>query len=274
MAGHVISKYLLSLNLYNVVDVECFTAQNKLKVSLDLMDQNAVKELIEDQNPDIVINCARVLIDESEDSPAKAIYVNSYLPHLLEQFCQNKQTRIIHLSTDCVFSGLKGDYDENEDTDGKNYYAKTKALGEINNNKDLTIRTSFIGPNIGDKYEELFHWFMMQEGDIKGYSKVYWTGVTTLELAKCIKEVIEIDISGLYHLVPENKISKYELLVLIGKVMKRNKVFIGKDDKIVLDKSLTDNRKAIFVKNYPEMFDELKTWMIDNKELYTKYFSY
>ncbi|MBI9033223.1 MAG: sugar nucleotide-binding protein [Bacteroidales bacterium] len=265
MAGHMISNCFKGLNKYEVIDVVCDSSYS------NLMDQQALVRLFERQKPQVVINCARVLIHESEDNPSQAIYVNSYFPHLLERLFKDTSTRIIHLSTDCVFSGQKGDYNENDQPDGENYYARSKALGEIINHKDLTLRTSFIGPNIEGREEELFHWFMMQKGEICGYNRVYWTGITTLELARCTDEAIEQNLTGLYHLVPEKKISKYELLKLMQKSMKKNDLHIKKDEQLVLDKSLIDNRNRIFVKDYQQMFEELSLWM-ENKALYSGYF--
>jgi len=113
--------------------------------------------------------------------------------------------KIIQISTDCVFSGKDGGYKEDSFRDGDTIYARTKALGEINNNKDLTIRTSIIGPDINEDGIGLFHWFMKQSGTIYGFRNAYWTGVTTIELAKGIEKFIEYNVTGIYHFVPTEK---------------------------------------------------------------------
>jgi len=272
MAGHIISDYLFSLNRYDLINLVYGPKLKKNDIYIDLLNQQLLKQFVEERRPEIIINCFRLLIEESEQNPAKAIYFNSFIPHYLEELCRGKQIKIIHLSTDCVFSGLKGNYNENDFKDGKSFYARTKALGEIVNDKDLTFRTSFIGPNVGERSEELFHWFMMQKGEINGYNRVFWTGITTLELAKSIDKAMKMDLCGLYHLVPNEKISKYELLNLIKKIWKRDDIIIKKNEKISLDRSLIDNRKKITVNNYSVMFENLFNWMVKHKELYKKYF--
>lgn len=274
MAGHMISEYLSLQCKYQisniVVDKNFISSANYL----DIYNPKAIEQEIKTTEPEIIIYCSRILIDESENKPAKAIYFNSFLPHYFEEITCLSDTKIIHLSTDCVFSGSKGNYLENDLKNGANFYARSKSLGEIINGKDLTIRTSFIGPNIGERNEELFHWFMMQKGTIYGFNNVFWTGVTTLELAKCIDKAIEIDLRGLYHLVPNEKITKYDLLQLIKQIWKRDDLQIKKNDIIHSDKSLLDSRKLLKVENYQTMFEELHQWMMDYKLNYNQYFNY
>ncbi len=136
----------------------------------------------------------------------------------------------------------------------------------------MTVRTSFIGPNINGRNEELFHWFLNQKGEINGYANAFWTGITTLELAKLIVEVLDLNITGIYHLVPEHKISKYNLLNLIKNIWLKEDVIIRELNNISVDKSLIDNHKLLNVNNYYVMFNEMYKWMLDNKELYTNYF--
>lgn len=271
MAGHMISNYLETQEKYSIVNVVFNPMDNKSGIYVDLEDKYSLKMLIDEKKPDTIINCIRVLIEESESNPSKAIYLNSFIPKYLEQICLATETKIIQLSTDCVFSGLKGNYIESDIKDGDSNYARTKALGELNNSKDLTIRTSYIGPNVGSSSEELFHWFMMQQGEIMGYSNVFWTGVTTLELAKSIDTAIQLDLTGLYHLVPKEKISKYDLLCLIREIWAKDNIKIQKYEKVVLDKSLVDNRKEIEVSNYTVMLEELYDWMSIHKDQYEKY---
>ena len=239
---------------------------------LDVYDRNLLYQKIKNINPDFIINCLRLLIEESEENQAKAVYYNSYIPHYLSEIGNEINAKIIHLSTDCVFSGKKGSYHENDIKDGENVYARTKALGELINDRDLTVRTSFIGPNINGRNEELFHWFLNQKGEINGYANAFWTGITTLELAKLIVEVLDLNITGIYHLVPEHKISKYNLLNLIKNIWLKEDVIIRELNNISVDKSLIDNHKLLNVNNYYVMFNEMYKWMLDNKELYTNYF--
>jgi dTDP-4-dehydrorhamnose reductase len=272
MAGHVISQYMKDLNKYQVYEIVCDISLNNHINYLDVYDRNLLYQKIKNINPDFIINCLRLLIEESEENQAKAVYYNSYIPHYLSEIGNEINAKIIHLSTDCVFSGKKGSYHENDIKDGENVYARTKALGELINDRDLTVRTSFIGPNINGRNEELFHWFLNQKGEINGYANAFWTGITTLELAKLIVEVLDLNITGIYHLVPEHKISKYNLLNLIKNIWLKEDVIIRELNNISVDKSLIDNHKLLNVNNYYVMFNEMYKWMLDNKELYTNYF--
>lgn len=273
MEGHMISDYLSSLKKYKIINIKC-NIENEIFIKKSgLCLPLTINLIIKLNKPDVIINCLRVLIDESQKYPSKAIYFNSFLPRYLESLC-NEKVKIIHLSTDCVFSGRNGNYNEYDIPDSNTYYGKTKALGEINNNKDLTIRTSFIGPNINNKKEELFHWFMMQEGEIEGFDKAIWTGITTLELAKCIDTAIDHDITGLYHLIPLKSITKYDLLNLIKIIFKKENIYIKRNYKISINRSLIDNRKKIYVNNYRKMFEELFIWMNDHHKKYQKYLNY
>jgi len=149
--------------------------------------------------------------------------------------------------------------------------AKTKGLGEIVNNKHLTLRTSVVGPELKTDGEELFHWFMNQQSDISGFTKTIWSGVTTLELAKAIKWSIDSDISGLYHVTNNSSISKYELLKLFQKYTKKDidiKSVNGKN----IDKSFIDTRKELnyAIPSYEEMVKNMIDLMKNNK-LYKQY---
>ncbi|MEI8201409.1 MAG: SDR family oxidoreductase [Bacteroidota bacterium] len=270
MAGHVISQYLNSLHKYQITNLNLDNPSPN-DILIDIYNTKQLKETILREKPAIIINCLRLLIEESEANPDKAIYFNSYIPHYLSKVASEINAKVIQLSTDCVFSGKKGAYNEDDFKDGENYYARTKALGELVNERDLTLRTSFIGPNINNKNEELFHWFLMQKGEINGYSNAYWTGVTTLELAKSIEKAIELNLTGLHHVVPSEKISKFDLLNLIKEIWQKDDVSIKECNTVSIDKSLINNKKAIAVANYTTMFSELNQWMLNNKELYGSY---
>jgi dTDP-4-dehydrorhamnose reductase len=177
----------------------------------DVTDFKSVHQILEEVVPDFIINCVGLLNKTAEDNPADAILINSYFPHFLESLTKKTQTRIIHISTDCVFSGYEGNYTEVSTKNGIGFYAQSKALGEVINNKDLTIRTSIIGPEINSNGIGLFHWFSQQKREVKGYKNALWTGITTIELLNALKIIVKEDkLTGLYHLVNNNKISKYK----------------------------------------------------------------
>ena len=155
--------------------------------------------------------------------------------------------------------------------DGRSVYSMSKFCGEIINEKDLTIRTSYIGPCLKNKNEELFDWFIQQNGEVEGFKNAYWNGVTTLELSKQIEIVVKNNICGLYHLCSDEKISKYNLLMLIKKQWKKIDVQIRESFIDKIDRSLVDNRKNLSLLKYDNMFNELFEYMNNKKKLYGHY---
>lgn len=269
MAGHMVTRYLRSLNKYSIFDVS-LDKMNKNTILINVENKVLVKKVLNKIKPDIVINCIGLLIKDSAEKPAMAIYLNSFFPHYLSELGNIFNFKLIHLSTDCVFSGKKGNYSESDMPDGEDHYAKTKLLGEIINQRDLTFRTSIIGPEINKNGTGLFHWFLSQTGTVKGFTNVYWTGVSTLELAKVIDKAIDQDLASLYHLVPEEKISKYDLLKLIKEIWGKD-IEILKSGEYQNDKSLINTRKDFIcnIPSYYEMLFELHEWMKDwNYEFY------
>ena len=209
----------------------------------------------------------------AEDNPELAIWFNAYLPHLLASFGNKYKFKLIHISTDCVFSGKKGSYKEDSIKDGIGFYAQSKALGEIVNSQDLTFRTSIIGPDLNPNGIGLFNWFMSQELKINGYSQAYWSGVTTIELAKGINESINDDLVGLYHFVNNSKICKYDLVKEFNLVFKQGEIDINPLSDYVVDKSLICTRSDFnySVPSYKVMIKEMKEWMVEYKSLYKHY---
>ena len=169
-----------------------------------------------------------------------------------------------------MFSGSKGGYSEADVKDGIGFYSQSKALGELDNEKDLTIRTSIIGPELNKNGIGLFHWFMQQKGEINGYSKAYWSGITTIELAKVLDEVINQNITGLIIISPENKIDKFNLLKLFNKIFKNNLLEINENSSYKVDKSMISNRTDFKYKipSYEDMLNDMKNWIDNNSQLY------
>jgi dTDP-4-dehydrorhamnose reductase len=194
------------------------------------------------------------------------------LPHYLEALTKDSKTKIIHISTDCVFSGKEGSYLESSIKNGVGYYSQSKSLGEINNSKDLTFRTSIIGPELNENGIGLFHWITNQKNEVIGFEKAYWTGVTTLELLYAVKQAISENLTGLYHLVFDQKISKCELLNIINDEFSLG-LKITPSNKYSVDKSLINTRIdfGFKVKSYEVMIKELHAWILMNKELYPHY---
>jgi len=253
MAGHMIFKYLKLFPEYIVLT----TARNKKYITPDYYinafdDINIIKNIIVNNELDIIINCIGLLVNECELNIDKALVINCFFPHCLENITKNLKTKIIHLSTDCVFSGKEGDYYEHDIPDETNNYGQCKTLGEINNNKDLTLRMSIIGDELKTNGSGLFEWFLRQNEAIKGYCNCYWSGITTLELAKQIKKIIDLPISltGLYHLAPDFSINKFELLKLIAEVFNKD-IDIFPDSSVRKNKVLINTRKKDYYPNIP-----------------------
>ena len=198
------------------------------------------------------------------------------LPHLLEECVEDKKTRVIHISSDCVFTGNTGHYTEDSHPDAESYYGRTKALGELvrsGEGKNLTLRTSIVGPELKKDGIGLFHWFMSQTGFVNGFTEVIWSGVTTLELAKAIESAMYQGLTGLYHLVNNTVISKYDLLCLFNKYMNNSKTVIHQNGSFINDKSLEDTRLELQHKipSYEIMIQELAEWMHRHDAIYAQY---
>ena len=275
MAGHMIYNYLTETKLFDVYGIARNVPATKNIFNLDVSNTVQVENVIQEGAFDYVVNCIGILNKDAEDNPSKAIWFNSYFPHYLEEITKGTDTKVIHISTDCVFSGSKGGYTEDDFKDGEGFYAQSKALGEIVNNKDVTIRTSIIGPELNENGIGLFHWFMSQPvtSKLKGYSKAYWSGLTTLELAKVIVQVCKQEITGLIQVAPGDKIDKYNLISLFNSIYRNNKIKIQPFEEYTVDKSLKSIRPDFIYKvpTYIEMLIEQKEWIESHKELYPHY---
>ena len=267
MAGHVLVEQLKQEGKFEIHAV----ARNKgrsITQLLDISDFNALEEYLEKITPDYVVNCVGVLVKGSDDDICNSIALNSYLPNFLAKIGTQLKYKLIHISTDCVFSGNDGEYTESSYRDGDTNYARTKTLGEVINNKDLTIRTSIIGPELKTNGTGLMHWFLNQTDTVNGYSNAFWSGVTTIELGKYILEILESDITGLVHLCPKRKISKLDLLKEIDVIFNKN-IGVNAYDDYHCDKSLISTRtdQKFTPLNYHDMIVEAKKW-IDQTSFY------
>ncbi|MEO2075946.1 MAG: SDR family oxidoreductase [Bacillus sp. (in: firmicutes)] len=273
MAGHTICIYLKEQG-HEVVAFSRTDFPYCINVVGDVSDLNLVDQVIKDGRFDCVINCVGLLNQDAENNKQSAVFLNSYFPHYLSFVTRESKTKVIHMSTDCVFSGNEGNYSENAFKDGETFYDRSKALGELENDKDVTFRTSIIGPDMKKNGIGLFNWFMKQRGEICGFHRAIWTGVTTLTLAKAMEAAAQSDLVGLYHLVNNDTISKYELLKLFNSYFKDNEVVILKGDSVTLNKSLLNNRKDFdfVVPSYEDMIKEMRDWTEHHKELYPHYF--
>jgi dTDP-4-dehydrorhamnose reductase len=268
MLGHVVFNYLTEKK-FSVIGISRRVA-SATNISMDLSDFESLKNLILELRPKFIVNCAGVLNEDVDANPNFAIKINSLLPKFLESITKSTDTKILHISTDCVFSGLKGSYKITDWPDALDLYGKTKFLGEVVNSKDLTIRTSIIGPDINPKGKGLYHWFMNQKQSINGFINVKWSGVTTLQLAKFIEYLYDKEISGLMHYCNNESISKYDLLQLLN-LNSNNMLEIKADGQVISDKSLVSELRLIdhVVPSYKEMVIEIFTWIKSHEDQYS-----
>lgn len=272
MAGHVVYTQLKKKPDYNVLGTTNSNDFGFGSQKLNIFNTENLLDIIKQFKPDYVINCIGMLIQGSKKHPEKTIYLNAYLPHLLDKLSLEYHFKFIHISTDCVFSGKDGSYTENSVKDAKDLYGQSKALGEIVNNNNLTIRTSIIGPELKNEGEGLFHWVMNQKGTIYGYKSNFWSGVTTLELASFIEYSIGNDIIGLVHLTNNEPISKFNLLAIINNVHSLN-LTISDEKDYECNKSFINTNKLIQyeVPTYEKMILNQKEFMINNTSFYNHY---
>ena len=268
MLGHQVVNYLLNYSDYEIHDI---SYRSKLRINtiiLDVKDKKLLFRTIIDLKPDFIVNCIGDL-NEVNPNYERAIYLNSLLPHLLKKISKEVGSKLIHISTDCVFSGKQGRYAELDNRDGIGLYAESKKLGEIIDESNITLRSSIIGPELKSIGKGLFQWFISQDTDVQGYTNSIWSGVTTIELAKAIKWAIDFKITGLYHITNGYFINKYELLKLFKKYS-NSQIQITPIDGKSHDKSFFDSRKEINYK-IPSYEQMVKQMIIDTKSNHKKY---
>ena len=197
-------------------------------------------QLLLSLRPRVIVNCVGTIKQRAEARDAIAsITINSLLPHRLAAIAEQWGGRVVHFSTDCVFSGAKGSYTESDPSDALDLYGRSKFLGEISGPNSVTIRTSIIGRELSH-HTSLLDWFLAQKGKtIRGFSRSCWSGVTTLHLSHVVAQLIEghPGLSGLFQL-SSGRISKYELLLMLKEAYAM-RVTIEKDDSFVCDRSLS-----------------------------------
>ncbi len=272
MAGHMISLYLKEQG-HDVLGFALTKSALVNSVAGDATDASFLRELVGINKYDSIINCIGLLNQFAERNKANAAYLNAFLPHQLAQFTEGTETQIIHMSTDCVFSGKRGQYTEEDLRDGETFYDRSKALGELEDGKNITLRNSIVGPDINPEGIGLLNWFMQQNGVVSGFTGAMWTGQTTLQLAKTMEAAAKEKAHGLFNTVPDTSISKYELLNLFNKHLRTKKVNIIPVDKMAADKSLKRTRWEFNyrIPDYETMIIELGEWMRKHKSLYPHY---
>ncbi|MEA4852202.1 MAG: sugar nucleotide-binding protein [Paludibacter sp.] len=272
MAGHTISLYLKEKG-HEVIGFDRTKSQYIDSFSGDARDTEYLRKNILSGNYDSIINCIGILNQYAEQNKALATFLNSYFPHFLVETTLDTNTQVIHMSTDCVFSGKRGEYTEADFRDGETFYDRSKALGEIDDNKNITLRNSIVGPDINPQGIGLLNWFLQQDGVINGYTKAMWTGQTTLQLAKTMEAAAISKAHGLYNTVPDHSVSKFDLLKLFNHYLKQDALVINPVEGINLDKSLKRTRFDFnyIIPDYETMIAEMALWILAHKEMYPHY---
>jgi dTDP-4-dehydrorhamnose reductase len=229
-------------------------------VSVQSID--SVVRAIAAMRPQVVVNCVGIVKQAAAaKDPLVSIIVNALFPHRLAQLCQMAAARLIHISTDCVFSGCKGNYSESDVADADDLYGRTKFLGEVSYDNCLTLRTSMIGRELETSHG-LLEWFLSQEGStIQGYRRAIFSGFTTNALAEMIAQIISDhpDMQGVWHVASES-ISKFDLLSLVKEVYGLN-IHIEPDETVTCDRSLNADRFAratgFVPPSWPDMIQQI-----------------
>ncbi|CDG15874.1 dTDP-4-dehydrorhamnose reductase family protein [Xenorhabdus doucetiae] len=236
---------------------------------ISLESTENIDKLISEFKPDFLFNCVGIIKQlDSSKNHIESIEINALLPHKLAKICTKNQTKLIHFSTDCVFSGKNGLYKETDIADASDLYGKSKLLGEVLYDGHITLRTSIIGHEI-DTCHSLVDWFLYQNKAINGFSKAIFSGLPTCYVAEILEEYVlpNQSLAGLYHLSVD-PINKYELLKLVNSIYNKN-CNIYESKELVIDRSLDSSlfrEKTGFI---PEDWNSLIRKM--NYE-YKKYF--
>jgi dTDP-4-dehydrorhamnose reductase len=214
----------------------------RLRADVDVEHQDSLVRILDQIRPNVVVNCAGLTKHKlAAEDPLVSIPINTLMPHRLSRLCKLVGARLIHVSTDCVFSGEKGGYVEDDFADARDVYGKSKALGEVGYPHAITLRTSTIGHELQSQFG-LLDWFLSQEGRCKGYTQAIFSGLPTVVFAQVVRDVVvpHIELSGLYH-VAAKPIAKFDLLKMIADVYGKA-IDIVPDDQLVIDRSLNADR--------------------------------
>jgi dTDP-4-dehydrorhamnose reductase len=214
----------------------------KLLTGVDVEQNESLMQAFIRIQPDVVINCVGLIKQlAAAEVPLQVISINALLPHTLAKLCELSGARLVHMGTDCVFAGDKGDYHESDQSDANDIYGRSKFLGEVAYPHAITLRTSIIGHELQSTHG-LVEWFLSQKDKCNGFTQAIFSGLPTVVLAKIIRDVVipHSDLTGVYH-VAAQPISKYDLLNLIAEVYDKS-INIEPDETLVIDRSLNADR--------------------------------
>jgi len=266
MLGHVVFRLLSEKSEWRIfgtirseADKVFFSGDisDRLLSGVDAGNFESIVQAFNISRPDVVINCIGLIKQLADaDDPLEAIPINSLLPHRLAKLCETFDARLIHISTDCVFSGDKGMYREVDFADARDLYGRTKLLGEVDYDHAVTLRTSIIGPELKGAHS-LLAWFLSQSESCFGFTRAIFSGVPTIALAYIIRDIFisRADLHGLYH-VASKPISKFDLLSLIAEIYGKKITIVPKDDLVIdrsLDPTMLELETGYEVAGWPEL---------------------
>ena len=216
--------------------------RQRVLAGIDVENHDSLVQLMTTVRPQVVINCIGLIKQlATANDPLAALSINALLPHRLARLCALSGARLVHISTDCVFSGAKGMYREDDPADATDLYGRSKYLGEVDCAHAVTLRTSIIGHELGSAHG-LVAWFLAQSSSVQGFARAIFSGLPTVELARVIREVVipRPDLHGVYH-VSASAISKFDLLTLVARVYDK-RISVELDERLVIDRSLDSSR--------------------------------
>ena len=264
MIGHKMAQVLsvqnheIFISVRESKDLTLKRISPKAKVFFNDVLKDSILDFLDKVNPDVIINAIGITIRRgAAENISDTIYLNSLFPHQISSWALAFKKRLIHFSTDCVFSGSEGSYLEDATPNALDYYGKTKGLGEINSKSSLTIRSSMIGPELYNK-TELFEWIINnKEKEINGFSRVMYSGVTTVYMARLLADLIDNhkNLSGIYN-IASKPISKFELLHLINDNFDLG-LIINDNKTVISNKTLNASKIEKVIGFQPPSWDEL-----------------
>lgn len=250
MFGHQFYKQLRERHDVRVTlrqDFAAYSAYNlfdpaRTYTGIDVRSNERLTEVMADFQPDAVVNAVGIVKQRhSAQASIPSLEINALLPHRLSELTRLGKARLVHLSTDCVFSGRQGMYQESDFSDAEDLYGRSKYLGEVSDPHTLTLRTSIIGPELARK-SSLLEWVCAQRGEVRGFRQAIFSGLTTSELSRVIEKLLVEypEAAGLYQ-VSSDPINKYDLLKLIQQAY-RLPIEVKADDQFRIDRSLDSSR--------------------------------
>ena len=239
--------------------------QHRVRSGFDATKEQSLWELLHAEKPDVVINAVGVIKQyEAAESVLLTVPINTVFPHVLADYCDTACTRVIQISTDCVFSGEEGGYREDDHANARDVYGLSKYLGELRNAPHVTLRTSIIGPELRKSGEiglSLLDWFLGQTGTVKGFRGAVFSGLPTNELARVVYDFVlpKPELTGVWHVSAE-PINKFDLLNLIREIYEK-RIDINPVDEPKIDRSLNSDRFRAATGYQPPDWKQLITEM-------------